>query len=1004
MYLIPNGLLNVDSTGEVVLGAGSPRILAQSGGSLWNRGIVRGGGTIQAPLILVNEGTVQADLPGQALQFLLLNGFPPLHFNSGLIVATNGARLEITGGVNNAFGLQQGIVEARGDSTISFTGTGSNNSTVIGGRLVTTVEGGTSEGLVALNKIRLENVHSEARVEMDAGSILGTFVNDNLLTLTGSTVMGPGTVFSGQGRLMLNDGSLVGSGSSSQSVSSLVNSEGHAIVGVGSVGSSYLRLTNRGLIEAGPSASPGTSKILGIMAQYGQSYYGGPFVNSGTLRATEGFTLMVQTQSSPAATILNSEGNRHGLIEAGLGGIVDFTGNSVEGGTLRTAVPGPDDPPEAVAGLILRLNSITDVRLEGLLDFTKNIQTNPSINVAGVIDNQGELRSSYFWLQQSTTLTGGGIVRIGDVIGGSVGVAVNTYARTFVNQDNTLAIRGTLNGSKLDIVNRGVIQVDGSGKSLTIQANTLTTNPAAALVNSGVIQAIDGATLQLDSVTNFEGSEKGTIHAGDASTVRVQNVLGGRLTSSETGVIQIAQNGSLQNVRIEGEVELISGIGKLAGAIDNHGLYAIRNPSGAQFGPFLDITAPWTRLDGPGELAFTSFATSILISGAPTPAVLINGPQHTIRGWGSILVSGFLENEGTIAAAPTSPLQIVVKRAGRFINNGTLSAVGAGASIEIVTESSRFVNNGILEVGRIFSVAQDSWQSLEVVNAPGGVVHFGTGVGSLRLSSDGPAGTEVTFFNSEGALVVGGGSITLHDASGEDHVTTFRNAGVIRTEPASPLAQAAGISVLGGFEQLATGRLELGLKYAETGGYDRLVVNDGDAVLGGALAISLRNGFVPAIGDQFEVLLADDGAVVGAFAALEVPSLGPGRKWTLDYLPHSVVLGVAALEADFDADGQTASADLAVWQGGFGSTGAMPSAGDADGDGLVDGADFLAWQREFGQGAATIAAQRLVPEPASVALVATEVFALAGVGIRRGRNRDVKMRNTGGPRSVDPVR
>ncbi|MBX3431830.1 MAG: hypothetical protein KF847_00630 [Pirellulales bacterium] len=495
---------------------------------------------------------------------------------------------------------------------------------------------------------------------------------------------------------------------------------------------------------------------------------------------------------------------------------------------------------------------------------------------------------------------------------------------------------------------------------------------------------IGGATGDWFDAANWS---TGVVPQSSAANVLIDDRPGLAVTAilegeAEVGQLTIALGDALaigSDVNLAATTTTIAGELKLAGTV------------------YVSILGSLT-VEPTGEIAFAPPASRIV---GQAGALLWN--QGTIRGGGRIEVNGILQNDGLIASTVSSLLTINVADTGELINNGTLSTM-SGESIEVRMAAARFVNAGIFEIGHLMSFAQGAQQSLEVVNAPGGVAHLGTGVGSLRLRSDGPAGTEVTFFNAQGALVVGGGAITLRDASGEDHVTTFRNAGVIRTEPASPLAQAAGINVLGGFEQLATGRLELGLKYAETGGYDRFVVNDGDAVLGGALAISLRDGFVPAIGDMFEILLADDGAVVGAFDAIEVPSLGPGRKWTLDYLPKSVVLGVAALEADFDTDGQTAIADLAVWQGGYGATGAMHSTGDADGDGLVDGDDFLAWQREFGQGAATIAAQRLVPEPASVALVATAVCALAGAGIRCGRNRDVKMRNTRGPRSVDPVR
>ncbi len=56
------------------------------------------------------------------------------------------------------------------------------------------------------------------------------------------------------------------------------------------------------------------------------------------------------------------------------------------------------------------------------------------------------------------------------------------------------------------------------------------------------------------------------------------------------------------------------------------------------------------------------------------------------------------------------------------------------------------------------------------------------------------------------------------------------------------------------------------------------------------------------------------------------------------------------LPGDYNFNGVVDAADLAVWTGEFGQTGAGLNA-DGNGDGAVDGADFLVWQRQLGQGA-----------------------------------------------------
>jgi hypothetical protein len=76
--------------------------------------------------------------------------------------------------------------------------------------------------------------------------------------------------------------------------------------------------------------------------------------------------------------------------------------------------------------------------------------------------------------------------------------------------------------------------------------------------------------------------------------------------------------------------------------------------------------------------------------------------------------------------------------------------------------------------------------------------------------------------------------------------------------------------------------------------------------------------------------------------------------------------------ADFNNDGDFDSGDLQIWDTQYGlPSGATLEQGDAQGDLDVDGADFLSWQRENGLGVSSLAASNAVPEPGSVAVVAT---------------------------------
>ena len=196
--------------------------------------------------------------------------------------------------------------------------------------------------------------------------------------------------------------------------------------------------------------------------------------------------------------------------------------------------------------------------------------------------------------------------------------------------------------------------------------------------------------------------------------------------------------------------------------------------------------------------------------------------------------------------------------------------------------------------------------------------------------------------------------------------------------------------------QQPTGRLAIELGGVDNSSplapeYDQLLVH-GHAALAGTLAVSLVGGFVPAIGDTFEILRAAGGLT--AFDSLELPTLPGDRKWitlpSIDALALSVVAAAPLSPADFDRDGDVDRADLQAWKLGVGLPVTGPGSGDANGDDRVDGSDFLIWQREFSN---SNSGNVGVPEPASLplaglAIAALTTFARRTAGTQRRQNRN----------------
>ena len=139
--------------------------------------------------------------------------------------------------------------------------------------------------------------------------------------------------------------------------------------------------------------------------------------------------------------------------------------------------------------------------------------------------------------------------------------------------------------------------------------------------------------------------------------------------------------------------------------------------------------------------------------------------------------------------------------------------------------------------------------------------------------------------------------------------------------------------------------------------FDRVTIAE-SAVLGGALEVSLINGFTPTLGSSFQVLTATEG-ISGAFANSALPSLSGGLGWDIDYTATGVRLNVVSASqqaGDFDGDGDVDGRDFLLWQRG-GSPNPRSSGDLAD------------WQANYG-GSGLTAATTAVPEPSGLILFA----------------------------------
>ena len=155
------------------------------------------------------------------------------------------------------------------------------------------------------------------------------------------------------------------------------------------------------------------------------------------------------------------------------------------------------------------------------------------------------------------------------------------------------------------------------------------------------------------------------------------------------------------------------------------------------------------------------------------------------------------------------------------------------------------------------------------------------------------------------------------------------------------MTEAGNATISGNFSQTDTGvfGVELG-GLVQANEFDVLNVT-GTARLGGTLEVELIDGFVPDIGNMFQILTA--GSVIDTFES--VVAFDAANLFDLDvtvlYSATDVVVQIddLALFGDYNQNGIVDAADYALWRDTLGEMG-MDLAADGNENGQVDDGRF----------------------------------------------------------------
>ncbi|TWT47347.1 hypothetical protein [Botrimarina hoheduenensis] len=632
--------------------------------------------------------------------------------------------------------------------------------------------------------------------------------------------------------------------------------------------------------------------------------------------------------------------------------------------------------------------------------------TTTTVNGATTINMTGDVLLDEDAANNDTTLTlnndftvnaaSVGVFGAGSVAAGIDLIAINNANATLtVNQSST---------NTWTLGPDGVITINGSG--------TITTTLAGDdLVVLGLVDVTNitrlGARLDIGSTGTLRANTA-TIavtpqaRLGGGSINNPNTISGGQISSG--GEI-VAENGKAlygygfvdANVRFLGNSELIAEGGQLFvnGAVLDVGVIGVAGP-----GSQLVLANAYS----------TPAGSAIELRGGLVTALAGATNTTEIRGYGT-LNPGVMINNGTIRTQGGVGQELVIAAGAGTLNldgtteNGSLEVTGGNLRIDRPL-SDAF--NGIATVG--FDTPSGIAYSLEInedwtlapsgtLNLNGSATSFATlrGAGEAQLngtlnvgnraniSANANLGATATVNLDENeqlrvslnqltvdanATFVGGGllwstnsgTVMLRDGVDTEDVILVNDRRV-RLGTAADMNVATATTFF--YDQLAFAQLFIDIGGTDPSRYDRLVATNG-ANLAGDLDIDLISGFVPSLGDTFDVLLTPGGQF-GNFAAVNTSdaTIGGGLTWQVRYTGTAVRLEVVevGLPGDYNNDNVVDVADYTLWRDSLGDT--INLTADGDRDGIVDQDDYDVWVNNFGAMGPAIA----VPEPAGLLLV-----------------------------------
>jgi hypothetical protein len=902
-------LTGEDGTNSLTGGTlSSPGNITIAGTFIWNGRLAGGGKTTLASTCV----TMLSDsgLTGAVDNFGTINYTASydgsLNFNSSTSV------------LNNLAGATFNVVPVSSIRAIAFTrvaGSAINNA----GTLNVTGKSASEPLLsyVPINNSGIINV---------ASGILQSFAG---ITNVGTiNLLAGGNLTEGSGYFLTNTGTLnFQSGTTTFGVNQLVNTSGHVSIQSGSVtlsgagsnsgnidvsSGAQLSITGNYQQLAGSSITGAGSITLGNITNFA-----GSLAVTGPITINNSTTFTADQVFAGPTTITTGSGNVSGSGNLTFSNSFTWNGSTLSG-TGKIIVP------NSVSGTITSSSVARPMESAGTLTINGN-----GFGLSNSLTNLATGTLNIFG--SSSTFAFGGVFAGGPLVNaGTMNVSVTPPSGT-----GTLTEAGIFTNSGTLNLNAGIFYLPNGGTNFGTINIYPGSNFATADQRGLQSSCTNGGTINYFAGTIPLGNKYATINNAVGGQI---NILGGSVTFSgaNSGNLNVAAGATLQLAVVQSTTATVTGAGTVilgyipdfSGALNSTG--PIKISGTVVFNTDQNLVGTTTLLeagtrgpiDGPANIFFagpliwsggimSGSGTSTLpaghvlnLSAGATPTLggrtFINlgtadlAPGATFRG-----IDGTFKNQqgavfdsqgdGNLNAIFSPAYHPTFNNAGLFTKSG-----GTGAT----TVAWIFNNSGAVDVlsGTLsFTGGGNHTGSFDV--ASGATLDFAGGVHSLA------SGTTIT---GAGAISVSGGTLnvggdftnatTLTVGSGAtlsfSPGNTLTNTGLIKgagtivanmqsSGVVSPGSSPGALHITGNFNELATGLLNMEIAGTTPGTqYDQLFVT-GDLTLNGALQVTFIDGFLPAAGQEFDLL--QTGGTFTPPASLDFTNAPPGFEYSTTF-------------------------------------------------------------------------------------------------------------------------